>query len=346
MITNPTLALLPLLVLAGLAACSPPSPAEANGATAAPVVVKVLKAERQTRDVVSRFSGYVHPWDTHGLGFLVGGRVSAILVEQGDRVTRGQLLATIDSTDYQLVQQLAETQVQAIEPNYERVDSLVAKDVLPQSELDVLAGRYNAAKTQVNQATRQVAHTRLISPVSGVVHELRTAVGQVIGQGSPAVIVLQLDKVKVKFGVTQKDLPRFKMDDCFEIEFDGIDKPVRGTIVHLDYVADSMTRTFGVVLEVANADHLLRPGMIGRLNVLRKQLEGFFVPIGAVVRDTEGAYTVKVVNTKSSTVESVPVTIGERFGEELQITTGLEGEELVITSGNNIAAIGDKVEIR
>lgn len=335
-----------LLLLVGLvSACGGNSSAQSQPEQER-ILVEARTVHHEQRDVTGRFSGYAYPWDTHGVGFLVGGRVASIHVQQGERVSKGRLLATIDPTDYALVEKLAQTQVDTIAPNYERVDTLVNKDVLPRSELDVLEGRYKAAKTQAEQASRQIHHTRLIAPVSGVVHELPTAVGQVIGQGSPAVILLQLDKLKVKFGVTQQELGHFRMGDSFDIRFDGIAEALVGKIIHIDYVADPMTRTFNIVLEIDNPDHRVRPGMLGHINVVRRRMEGFFVPIGSVIRDTEGNYLLKIVAPDTHQVQARTVTVGERLGEDLQILSGLEGGEKVITKGSNIAAIGDRVEIR
>ena len=142
-----------------------------------PVLVEVVQVEKSTKNMIRRFSGYAHPWESHGVGFLVAGRVTALPVEQGQLVSKGSLLATISAEDYKLVEQLADAQLEALEPNYHRVDSLVEKEALPQSALDTIKAQYDAAVTQKKQAERQVKYTRLNAPITGVVHELRTSVG-------------------------------------------------------------------------------------------------------------------------------------------------------------------------
>ena len=308
-----------------------------------PAKVEVVKVEHRTVETKRRFSGYSHPWESHGIGFLVAGRVTSIRVSEGDVVKQGQLLATIDPEDYQLVEQLASTQVKALEPNYARVNSLVKKDALPQSNLDEIEGKYEAAVTQRQQARRQVRYTRLVAPISGVVHELRTSVGQVIGPGSPAVVLLDLSRMKVKFGVTQRDLSLFPQGRELDLEIPGLERTFSGKVSHVDLVADDYTRTYNVNIEVANPDLLLRPSMLTHMFVGDLRREGFFIPIHCITHDQAGRAILKIVDPASLTVEERPVEVGERHEEMLEVVSGLKEGESVIVQGVNYVRQGDKV---
>ncbi len=331
---------------ASLLSCSNAKGQGEKEVASASVLVEVLKAEKSVREAKRRFSGYSHPWDSNGIGFLVAGRITSVNVHEGQYVKRGQLLATIDPEDYKLVEELARTQRTAIEPNFERVDKLVGVNALPQSELDKIKGQYNAAKTQEIQAKRQVHYTRLYAPVNGVVHEVRTSVGQVIGQGLAAIVLLQLDTLKVKFGITQTDLDMFEQGQEMQIDFPGVMDDIAAEVWHIDYVADSLTRTYNVIFEVDNKEHKLRPSMLAHLDLIEQSYEGFFVPINALMHNKTGKFIVYTVDLQSKIVKEVLVQKGKRFDEMIEISSGLSGGEQVVVMGNNFITQGDKVEIR
>ncbi len=312
----------------------------------APTLVTVRKAKAETREIRRKYSGYAHPFESHGVGFLVAGRITSLPVEEGDFVKKGELLATIDSSDYELVKRLAESQLDALEPNFKRVDAMVKKNVMPQAKLDEIRGRYHAALTQKEQAERQIRYTRLYAPTGGVVHELRTSVGQVIGQGSAAVVLLDISKLKVKFGVPQADLAHFHVGDEAVVRFDGVDGEYKGRIFHVDFVADAYTRTYAVTVEVDNPENRIRPSMLAHTEIVQERIEAVFLPISAVMRSREGKREVMLYDETTGAVSLRPVETGRRVGEELEIVKGLSGGESVVVKGNNYASAGDKVVVK
>ncbi len=310
-----------------------------------PLPVKVMTVETGSQTVNRRFSGYTHPWEAAGVGFLIGGRVTSVEVKEGDRVRKGDLLATIDPNDYALIEQLTEAQLDAIKPNYERVVGLIREDALPRAKLDEVEGMYKAAVTQKKQAARQLAYTKLKAPIDGVVMNRGTAAGQVIGPGMPAVIVLNITRLKVKFGVTQKELGLFAAGNEVTVTFDGIAEPVTARVFNVALVPDLTTRLYEVTLEVDNADERLRPGMMGRIEVPVRRAEGFFVPLRAVKRDAGHNHVVYLVDADDKVVERRVVT-GDLFGDQIQIVEGLEGGERLIFEGQAFVTPGEKVTVQ
>jgi len=110
--------------------CSGEGARAADETTAAAVAVEVLSVQEREEALTRRYTGYVHPWQAHGIGFLVGGRVKSILVKEGDKVEKGQLIATMVADDFALTQSLAAVHRDALAPNLERVRTLVEERVL------------------------------------------------------------------------------------------------------------------------------------------------------------------------------------------------------------------------
>lgn len=340
---HPILILALSLALAPACGCGDNDPA-ADGPSAPSIRVTTWTVAQGTAKVERRFSGYAHPWETHGVGFLVGGRVTQILVSDGDIVSKGQPLATLAPEDYALMKRLADVQVEAIKPNFERVDDLVADKALPQATLDELKGRYESALTQRKQAQRQLEYTRLSSPCDGVVMERRTAVGQVIGAGMPVVIVLDLSRIKARFGVPQQDLGLFELGREVALRFPGVEGERVGTVHHIAFVPDPKTRTYDVIVAVDNADGALRAGMLTHLTVTAREADGFFVPLRAVRTNANREHIVYLYDSGTSQVVERRVEKGDLFGTDLEVLSGLEPGDVVIVEGQGFVSPGDEVQ--
>ncbi len=309
-----------------------------------PTRIKTWQAEETEAKTERRYSGYAHPFEAHGVGFLVGGRVTQILVAEGDTVKKGQLLATLAPEDYALVKRLADVQVEAIKPNYERVDQLINEKAMPLATYDEVKGRYEAALTQRQQAQRQLEYTKLKAPCDGVVMERSTAVGQVIGPGMPAVIVLDLSKIKAKFGVAQQDLGLFNLGDSVQVQFPGVEGVRDGTISHIAFVPDLKTRTYEVVVTVDNDDEKLRAGMLAHMMVVTKRVHGIFVPVKAIRTDADGDPSILLFDPTTSKVLERKIEKGELFGADLHVLSGVEVGDQVIVEGQGFVAPGDEVQ--
>lgn len=332
---------LPLATLTLLAACqaSPPpaAPPPRTRVRTAPVTTETQVLER-------RLTGYTFPQEAHGPGFLVAGRVTSLLVDAGDRVRKGQLLATLAPEDYALQKRLADIQVEALAPNVARVDRLVEEKALPQATRDEVQGRWRAALTQREQADRLVGHTRLVSPIDGVVLERRTAVGQVIGAGMPAVVILDLSKVLVKLAVTQSDLSLFDVGTEVTVDFPGVAQDRPGRVRTVSLLPDTKTRTWEVEVSVDNPDGVLRPGLLARVSRRQREVRGLFIPLDTVRHDLDRQPLVLVVDPATKKVLPRPVALGDLFGTRVQVLSGLSEGDLLIVEGQGFVNPGDEVQ--
>ncbi len=335
--------ILNLIAMTLFCSCSAESRAEVM---ASRMRVEVATVKKSRKSLNRRYAGYTHPAEATGVGFMVAGRVKSIRVKEGDVVAEGQLLATLNGKDYALMKQLSDIQVGTLAPNVTRLQNLVNKKVLPRSRLDELQGEYDAAIIQEEQARQQLTYTRLKAPVSGVVHEIMGAEGQVIGQGMPVVALLDLSSIDVKIGIPQQDLRLFRKGESHTITVAGMDMPFEAVVTHIDYVSDVQTRTFDVTLSINNEAGKLRPGMMAWLQIPTRTTEGYFVPLHAIGQNMDGAPEVKLVNPRTRRVRVQEVTLGEVFGEEVAVTRGLEQGLSYIVRGMEFVKDGEEVRLK
>jgi len=342
--TMVTVLMMVLLAAVAAGGCEASGGAAISKAEVPPVRVEVYTMGTATHDINRSYSGYLSPWNSHGLGFMVAGRVTKLKVREGDRVKKGQLVATISAEDYALVKQMADIQADTIEPNLQRVNALVDKQVLPKSQLDELDGRYRAAVTQQKQAKRQLGYTKLFSPLSGTVMETRTSVGQVIGAGQPAVVILDLDRMKFKMGVPQRDINYFKKGDSIAIDIPGVDGSREATVYAIDYVGDAATRTYNVMMQVPNEDGALRAAMYGSVTLKAESHSGMFIPLYALLHTPiDRKPFVMVASTDGSTAQMRMVTPGIMVGDWMKIEEGLAEGDRVIVKGHEFLTNGDRI---
>ena len=330
-----------MLFVAGLAAgCSQETEAAVS---ATPVAVQVQRLAQEQLEERRSLSGDVQPWEVLPLSFKVGGRISRILVDEGDQVKKGAPIAFLDGRDYVLTRNLARAQLEALEPHLHRAESLYAADALPKAQLDEVEGKMNVARIQRDQAQTQLAYAGLQAPIDGVVIRRMASPGQMAGPTTPVVVIASLDPVKVSLPVAQRDLPLFQVGDRIELTSVGLKTPFQGTVHSIAYTADEKTRTFPVVVEVPNPDLQLRAGMIVEAKLTLAQHQGFFVPLQAVRRDLEGQPAVLVVRRAEagSRAKLQRIRVGAVFGDRIHVTEGLKaGDELII---RGLAADGDPV---
>lgn len=296
-------------------------PAEA---TASPVVVPVtVSTQRQTVSA----SGTVEPAERADLSFAVTGEVTAVLVEEGDTVTAGQALATVDDTLLQAQLTAAQAQLDAAEDKAADSDDASADAAVVSAESEVAA-----ARDAVEQAT-------LTAPIAGTVAAVDLAVGDRVGgtqqQGddtSAQVTVVSTGTFVVQAGVSAADAARVRQGQAAEITPVGADVPVEGTVRTVGLVAsadESGAATFPVTIDVPGARDDLYAGSSATVAIVVSERENVLtVPGMALHTEGDRTYVNKVVD---GTAVRTDVTVGEAFGTQTEITSGLrEGDQVEV----------------
>jgi multidrug efflux pump subunit AcrA (membrane-fusion protein) len=297
-------------------------PAEA---TATPVVVPVtVGTQRQTVSA----SGTVEPAERADLSFAVSGEVTEVLVKEGDAVTEGQALATVDDTLLQAQLAAAQAQLDAAEDKAADADDASSDAAVVSAESDVAA-----AQEAVDQAT-------LTAPMAGTVAAVDLAVGDRVGtsqQGnsedtSAQVTVVSTGTFVVAAAVSAADAARVKQGLAAEITPVGADEPVEGTVRTVGLVAsadESGAATFPVTIDVTGTRDDLYAGSSATAVIVVAERENVLTVPGMALH-TEGGttYVNKVVDGKAVRTD---VTVGESFGMQTEVTSGLkEGDEVEV----------------
>jgi multidrug efflux system membrane fusion protein len=217
----PSVAGLALVAMAGFLAGCNEKQAE-NTEVVRPVKVLAIAKADTTRAL--DYSGSVRARTEMNLGFRINGKIIDRRVDIGQKVKPGDVLARIDSTDYELAVRRAQAdlasadkQVQTADLAHKRAQQLFDKNVSPKSQLeqadltyDQAVSTRDSARSALDEANNQVAYADLTSDMSGIVTAINADVGQVVGSGTPVITVAVDGEKEVQIAVPEMDIAQFK----------------------------------------------------------------------------------------------------------------------------------------
>ena len=267
------------------------------------------------------------------------GRISRILVDVGDFVKKGQVVAEMDQT--QLAQ--IELQLKNNEIEYMRLKELYEVGGLSKSDLDAVEMAYNVSKTQYNNLKENAT---LVSPINGVITARNYDAGDMYAMSAPIYTVEQIVPVKLLVGISETDYTKVKVGDSVEISADAIpDKTFYGKVRKIYPTVDPATRTFTVEVVVDNNYSTLRPGMFARAKVNFGSNNSVVIPDVAVVKQQGSGERFVYVLNEDGTVSYVRVVLGRRMGAEYEVLEGLKDGDKIVTGGQIRLKDGIKVSV-
>ena len=306
----------------------------------ATVRTQVVEAEQISDRAI--FSADLLPLRRATLAAEVPGNIESLKVELGERVRKGQILASIDTRA--LRQQLAEIEAlfNQAQDRFERAEKLFAKrSITKEQHIDAVAGR-EVAEARLASAKLALEKSEIKAPWNGHVASKRVEVGDYAGSGQPLIDLVAMDRLKVRAAASSADVPYLKVGVPVEVQVDVFPGEIfSGEVVRMGAELDPNTRTLEVIAEIENADLRLRPGLFGRLELERRVLaDALLVPMTSVV-EFENQKVIYVV--QDGIAEQRQVTLGPVVGDRVLISAGIAAGERYIVAGQQHVADGQRV---
>jgi membrane fusion protein (multidrug efflux system) len=337
-------AVLALSACSLISACGSPDAHATEPPT--PVLIRAVAHVERPDYVV--LSGEAEAEHTANVGFLVPGLVHAVALREGEAVESGQLLAQLDSTDYQLNVDLAAAQQDRAEDEFARAKAMFDQKSIPANDFNKVDVAVRMARTQASMARKKLADTRITSPLSGIVARRGVEPGELAGPGLPVFTIMQIDPVQIRVGVPESEIARFAIGQRATLTIPALrDAEFSGVVRVIDVAADPASRTYTVKAEVPNPSHRLRPGMIAEVRFENNaKVSMLTVPADAIVPDVDGVTRVFVYDPKGQRVHSQRVDVGAAYGTEVEIRSGLKAADAIVTGGQSRVHDGSLVLAR
>ncbi|MEL6195814.1 MAG: efflux RND transporter periplasmic adaptor subunit [Myxococcota bacterium] len=316
--------------------------------------VRYIQVEQAGGARERTFSGVVEPAEESRLSFQVGGRIEALSVKMGDRVTAGQLIAKLDETDFRIALQeaqasLAQAQAEArrAEADYKRTSALYANKSTSVQELDSAradrdssASQVRVARNTVESARRELGYATLKARTDGVIQEVAVEVNETVSSGAMIARVQAGEELEIAIDVPESYVNRIQTGQNAACVIKALgDDTLEGTISEIGS-PESSGAAYPVRVAIDNAAKLkIETGMAANVRITfaaRKVKEGVFrVPAVAVGEDREGRFVFVIDKTDDGkgSVRRVGVEVGSLESGTIEVEQGLSGGELVITAG-------------
>ena len=283
-----------------------------------------------------------------------GGRVTRVLVEQGDFVQAGQLLASIerDVQVQQAAQQraniaAAQAEVELARSNLDRARQLVERGFVSQADIDQRQATYDSAVARVEVARAQLRQTQasiglldIRAPNSGLILERNIEVGQVVGGGTNAFRMARGGEMEMRAEVSQDDLGSINVGMPAVVTPTGTENEFQGRVWQVEPTIDPQSRQ-GEVRIAIPYDGAIRPGGFAEARIGAGATTAPLLPQSAVLADAQGNY-VMVVN-EENIVERRDVRIGNVDDRGVTIASGISGDERIISRAGSFVTIGREV---
>lgn len=311
----------------------------------APVPVVVRRPSHMVRSNYVALSGDVEGLRTTSIGFLVPGLVATVTAHEGDFVGAGQVLATLDRTEYDINVEMATAQHERAEDEFTRAKAMFESKGIPENDFHKAGTAVRLARAQEAMAKKKLQDTRLTAPMSGMLARRGIEPGEQAGPGLPVFTIAQVVPVQVRVGVPESEISRIAIGDRATVTIPALKgASFTGRVRLVGIAADPASRTYTAKIEVPNALRTLKPGMIAEVRISGSEsVDALTIPAEAVVRDASGVLRVFVYEPKSLRAYARRVTIGSAYGQEVEVRKGVGAEDLVVVGGQHRVREGSRV---
>jgi membrane fusion protein (multidrug efflux system) len=345
------------------------------------LTVGTMTPLKQDLDVRLTYTADLIPNQLVNIFSRVDGYIAKIYVDKGDLVKTNQLLVEIDHTDYihalnqakanllsakaKVVQQDAAVRNAAL--TLDRMRALIKDQFVSQQDLDTAEVNRDAAialqeslRAQVQQmavalaqAETNLAYSYIRAPFAGYIAERNLDPGAYVSGTTASTSTMSrgilsvhdVETVRTLIEVVEKDVPMVKIGQRADVRAEAYPNEVfEGTVTRIVQALNRATRTMTVEVDLPNKDHRLKGGMFARVEVLvGKHPQAVQIPLDAVSRLEESQYVYVVKDGKA---HQVPVELGTRVDNRVEVLKGLTGEELLIVSGKDLVSEGTAVQVQ
>lgn len=288
--------------------------------------------------------GSIEPWTSLELLARVDGFVTEVLVEEGDEVEKGQVLAQIDDDDYKIALQRATAAYTLAKADYERDKKVYDKGVIPEAELDAKKTKMLTAKADLDDTQLRLSRCTIKAPIDGIIRRLDAEKGLLLSIADPVAQILKIDKVKAIVGIPESDVSAVRDLHNIDITIQALDdRVVTGKKHFLSPSPQTSARLYTMELEIDNNSRDILPGMFIRADIVKKQInDTITIPFYSVITRNDEQF---VFIEKDGVAQKKKVKLGIMENWMVQITAGLEIDDRLVIEGHRDIENGQHVNV-
>src|SRR5579883_1108228 len=361
------------LALGGLllAGCSKKSGDDDEKKAEAPAPVQVTSVVQDNIQRLVEADGVLYPQDQASIVPKISAPVQRFLVNRGDHVKAGQLLAVLDNRDLSAAVAESRGLLNQAESSLQMTSQATLPEEMVKAQSDVQAGaqletakehlrtlqgvgkdeqvkgaraQVEAARAHLQSAEAQVAYSEIRSPISGVIADRPLYAGEMAGAGTPLLTVMDISRVVARVNVPQAQATAVKVGQPATVTQTDNGEKLEGKVTVVSPATDPNSTTVQVWITAANPGEKFKPGAAVHAAILTETIKNAsIVPASAILPGEEGGTAVLTVSA-DSTAHLRPVEVGVRYGDKVQILSGVRPGDEVVTAGG--LGVDDKAKVR
>ncbi|TGV01928.1 efflux RND transporter periplasmic adaptor subunit [Flavivirga rizhaonensis] len=278
------------------------------------------------------------------------GTLTRVYVKEGQKVSKGQILAKID--DGGLGQQVAQLQIQAdlAKTTFERQERLWNQKIGSEIEYLQAKSTYEAQQRAVNQLQQQMAKTLVRAPFSGTIDDVISEQGSVIAQGQSQLFrIVNLQDMYIETDVPERYISNITHGKDVQVEFPVLGKKMDAKVRQAGNFINPANRTFKIEVAVSNKDKSIKPNLTAKLKINDyKNEKAILIPQSIISENAEGqqyVYTVTDKVNNKGKAKRVIIETGKTQGDYIEVLSGLANGNEIIDEGARSVKDGQEVKV-
>ena len=311
------------------------------------VKVRTTKVIEKEMSIPVHCSGKLSLKKESKMSFKTGGIISGIFVDEGQRVKKGQILATLNLSEIQAQVNQAKLGLDKAERDFRRANNLYQDSVVTLEQLQNATTALDIAKSNMGIAEFNLQFSTIKAPSNGRILKRVAEENEIVGPGTPVFFFASTDNEwVVRVNITDKDIFLLQLNDTAEIKFDAYpDKFFTATVSEIGNSADPYTGTYEVELTLKPINTQFASGLITSVDIYSSKNETFkIISVNALIEgnETEG-YIYQVINKDK--IKKLKIKIYKISDENLIITSGVEAGAEIIIEGVSYVNGTSEVEV-
>ncbi|NUM30990.1 MAG: efflux RND transporter periplasmic adaptor subunit [Bacteroidetes bacterium] len=260
----------------------------------------------------------------------ISGKVVFLNMKEGKKVSKGELLVKINDTEYRAQLSKIELQIKINEEKLNRQKQLLSIKGISQEDFDITLNMYNSSKADLEFINAQIAKTEIRAPFSGIIGLRYISEGSYVSPTSRIASIQQLNPIKIDFSIPEKYVEIVKVGDIIQFNVEGSNIKHNARVYAIEPKVDLNTRTLQLRAIAENNNNLL-PGSFAKIDLPLAKIENaLMIPTEAIIPVLKGKTVFAYRNGKA---EQIKVETGIRTDTKIQIVSGLQIGDSIITTG-------------
>lgn len=299
------------------------------------IKIEAAPVSKSNSDFELKYSGIIEPSTTTTLNFQLMGTVKQILVEEGDIVKKGQVLATIDATISQNAYNVALATQEQAQDAYNRLKLVHDKGSLPEIKWKEIISKVDQANASAAMSKKSLNNCILKAPSDGVVGSRKIEVGSSVNPVSAAFELVTLNNVYARVSVPENEISKIKIGQKGIVNISAVGaKNYEATVERIGVLANQLSKTYVVKLQISNSDNAIKPGMVCDTKIkIQDNNVGLTIPMASILSQPNNDPYVFVLNESEKKVSKRPIVIGTFTNSKVQVISGLNQGDLIVISG-------------